>query len=146
MRIDLFALLAKFPLASALLCLALSCYTGPKVLREARFEGFLPSDSLKAEVVETYTQEGIGRRLRTKTDCYVKVKLEGRTYDKKMDCEDMQNYETGSEIELVNDAGRYETLSIMKGHFYFDLFLLMAEIFGAYYYFRLSRRGVVELS
>src|SRR6478735_1342388 len=115
-KFDVFAFFKRFPKLAFVILLGLSLYTGPKAWDEAQIEGLRPGLQTVAATVLTRYEQGLKRRA-----CHVTAKAEGETIDTQIDCDDRETYEPGATIEVFQEGDRWSSLSIAKGHFYFDL-------------------------
>lgn len=143
---DLFSFFKKYPLLAVVILFGLAFVSGPKAWHGAQVEGYAPGlQTLSATVTETYERPYRSRYLGKEIACHVVSQNEGEQFDTRIDCDDKSEYEVGSIIELVRDGSDVNSLSFERGHFFIDALLLLAELFGVFYYFRLSRRKVVQL-
>lgn len=141
MKFDIFAFFKKYPILAFVILSGLALYTGSKLTREAQIEGLIPGlQVMEATVIDSYSQEVSGRRGRTTEGCFVSARSEEGLHAVRIDCDDKTKYESGNSIELLKDGDSIGSLSFAKGHFYIDLCLFLAELFGVVYYFRLSRK------
>ncbi len=131
-----FKFFQKYPLIGFALCCALLVYgTAKNVVQGAALEGYLGKAQVSiAIVLQKFTQPGI----RGSTSCMVRAQLEGAIYNMSMECSDWRRLEINGLLKVVSTPRGLASISRIKGQFYIDFFLLVAELAGIFYFLSLA--------